>query len=200
MIKRWSTWKELVGRIGRRSRSTTAILLISSMLAIGAGAAVGVVTGGDIGATIPITVSQSLVGEKPDPYNFPSGRKFFSSISDDKTKFSVALEMFRAESLTVLVPLLNRSSGNTVAEFSVVIPNIPSSAEGTPGLSVRVAGSGLVDDVAQISSNIWTFTADAHLNGSSSNPADGLLITFTVARTASSGFFEITGHIQTEEF
>ena len=76
----------------------------------------------------------------------------------------------------------------------------PTTTEGVLGLSIRVTGSGLVDDVAQISPDTWTFTADANLNGVAANPDDGLLVTFTTARTALSGLFEITGRILTVEF
>jgi len=149
---------------------------------------------------VPISVSQALVVDKPQPHGFPPDRAFFGSTTDDHTKFSIALEMFRGESLTVLVPIVNRSSGGAVAEFSVIVPNVPSMVEGVPGLTLRLDGSGVIDDVVRVTPDTWTFTADAGTNGLGSSPPDGILLTFTVAPTAMSGYFEITGRIKTAEF
>ena len=187
--------------VGRwTKRFPTVALLVLAILATGAGAAVGNAMRGDIESKIPITVYQALLVEKPQQYNFPGNRNFFGGTSDDQTKFSIAIEAFRGESLTVLVPIVNRSSGDAVAEFSVILPDVPSQIEGMPGLTLSVTGSGLIEDVVKISPDSWTFTADAGLTGLSANPDDGLLLTFTVAPTAMSGYFEITGRIRTLEY
>ena len=192
----------LLGRIGKliRFRSTTTLLALLAILTTGAGAATGTVLRGDVQGAIPITVSQALVVQKPDPIDFPTGRKFFSSTSDDSTRFSVALELYRGDSLTVLVPIVNRSSGDAVSEFSVVMPEIPSLVEGVLGVSLEAVGSGLIDDLVQVTRDSWTFTADAGASGVEAGPTDGLLITFNVSNTAMAGFFEIDGRVRTLEF
>ena len=185
-------------------RSTTIVLIAVAVLAIGGGAAAGTVMWGGLDARIPITVSQALAAEQPQPQGFASGRKFFGSVSDDQTKFSFALEAYRGDSLTVLVPVINRSSEDTVAEFSITLPEVPTLIEGMPGLRVEVSGSGVMDDVVRISPGSWTFTADAEANGL--NPTvdpttpDGLFITVSVAQTAMSGYYDITGWIRAVEF
>jgi hypothetical protein len=191
-----------VARLAARLRAKwlTLILVVTAAVAVGGGAAAGVVMTGDIKASIPLTVSQALISEKPQPHNFPPGRNFFSSVSDDHTKFSMALEMFRGETLSVIVPIVNRSSGDAVAEFTVTLPDIPSLIEGMPGLTMEASGSGIVDDVVKISPDSWTFTADAAAQGLASTPADGLLLKFTVSPTAMAGFFEITGRVRVLEF
>ncbi|GEM_PF-2590439 len=191
-----------VGRVLRKwgMRSPTILLLALAMLATGAGAAVGNAMRGDIQGKVPITVYQALVVQRPQQWNFPGNRNFFGGTSDDQSKFSIALEAFRGESLTVLVPIVNRSSGDTVAEFSVVMPDIPSQIDGVPGLTLSVVGSGGIDDVVKISPDSWTFTADAGLDGSTPIPPDGLLLTFSVAPTSMSGYFEISGRIRTLEY
>ncbi|MBI2916533.1 MAG: hypothetical protein HYY01_00940 [Chloroflexi bacterium] len=190
----------MLGKLHLSMKSATVIVAVLSVLAVGAGAAAGTVLQGDIQGAVPISVSQALVVDKPQPYNFPPDRSFFGSTSDDRTKFAIALEMYRGESLMVLVPIVNRSSGAAVAEFSVIVPNVPSLVEGVPGLSLQVSGSGVIDDVVRVTSDTWTFTADAGTNGVGSTPGDGILLTFTVAPTAMSGYFEISGRIRTVEF
>ena len=197
------SWQKFTHRITFLRPKTLPILLIGfAVLAVGAGAAVGAVMGGKIEGSIPITVNQALVTEKPQKHlaNFPSTRKFFSTTSDNQAKFSFALDLFRGESLTVLVPIVNRGAGDVVGETTIVMPDIPSLIDGEPGLTVDIVGSGLVDDVVQTSSNVWVFTGHASLNGTTPSTADGLLLTFTVANTTLSGFFEITGSIKTAEF
>lgn len=177
------------------------MLLVLTAIAVGAGAAVGTVMQGDLEANIPITVNQALIAEKPQPGpNFPTNRKFFASTSDDQTKFSLALEMFRGESVTVLVPIVNRSAGDGVAKFEVTLPDIPSLMVGVPGLVLEATGSGVIDDAVKVSPDTWTFTADASSNGLSSTPEDGILVTFKVSSTAMAGFFEITGRVRSTEF
>lgn len=183
-----------------------AVLLGLAALAVAAGAAAGGAMQGDIDGKVPITVSQALVVERPQRSNFPPNRKFFGSTSDDQTKFSIAMEMFRGESLTVLVPIVNRSSGDMVAQLALVIPDVPTGILGLPGLTLQVTGSGKVIDTVQVSPDTWTFTAPALINGLAGSPPptpappDGLLLTFTTAATALSGFFEITGRIRVQEF
>ncbi|MBI4312961.1 MAG: hypothetical protein HY681_14465 [Chloroflexi bacterium] len=181
-------------------RSPTLALIAFAIIATGAGAAVGNAMRGDIEAKVPITVYQALIVEKPQQFNFPDNRNFFGGTSDDQTKFSIAVEAFRGESLSVLVPIINRSSGDAVAEFSVILPDVPSQIEGVPGLVLSVTGSGQVDDVVKISPDSWTFTADAGLDGLAAQPDDGILLTFTIAPTSMSGYFEITGRIRTLEY
>jgi hypothetical protein len=155
---------------------------------------------GDVDAKIPVTVSQALVAEKPVPVAFPPDRKFFGSVSDDQTKFSIALEMFRGDTLTVLVPVVNRSTGETVADFSIVMPEVPTLIEGMQGLTVEVAGSGVIDDVVVVSDDSWTFTVPSAADGLSASPDDGLLLTVSVSQTAMSGQYVITGRVRTIEF
>ncbi len=183
-----------------KTKTVTLILVAVAILAVGAGAAVGTVMRGDLEAKIPVTVEQALIVEKPQAMNFPSGRKFQGSVSDDHTRFGMALEMYRGDTLRVLIPLVNRSSGDTVSQLSVVIPDIPSLIEGKPGLLLSVEGAGLVEDAVKISPDTWTFTSDAGLNGLQAAPPDGLVLTFTVSSTAMSGYFEITGRIKAVEF
>lgn len=111
--------------------------------------------------------------------------------------FSIDIESYQHESLRVLGSIANRSSGNAVANFSIIVPGIPSVVEGVPGLNIGVRGSGRIDDMVRVTLDSWTFTADAQLGGIGATPPDGLLITFTVAPTAMSGFFEITGRVGT---
>lgn len=180
-----------------RSWTIIAALVVFAAIAIGAGAAAGNVMGtGRVDGDIPVTVSQALLAAKPEAQNLPPGRRFFSSTSDDDTKFSFALEMFRGESQTVLVPIRNRSSHDTVAEFSVIVPDVPSLIDGVPGLTIEVAGSGVIDDVVRISPDSWTFTALQLINGS----PDGLLVTVKVAPTSMAGYFEISGRVRSTEF
>jgi hypothetical protein len=190
--------RTLTGR--GRLRTTTLMLIGIAVLAIGGGAAAGTAMRGDVDAKIPVTVSQALVAEKPIPYNFPPGRKFFGSVSDDQTKFSIALEMFRGDTLTVLVPIINRSTGDTVADFSIVMPEVPTLIAGMQGLTVEVAGSGVIDDVVVVSGDSWTFTVDSSADGLNATPDDGLLLTVSVAQTAMSGQYVITGRVRTIEF
>ena len=174
------------------------MLVLFAVVAVGAGAAVGTAMQGEIGAEIPITVRSALIVQPPEATsNFPSNRTIFSSVSDDQGRFSIALETFRGESLTVLVPVVNLGSGQVVGEFSVTMPDIPSLIKDQPGLSLQVTGSGIIDDMVQTSSGSWVFTADPALagTGATGNP-DGLLITFKVSTTATSGFFEINGKIR----
>lgn len=190
----------VLGKLHLSMKSATVIVAVLSVLAVGAGAAAGTVLQGDIQGAVPISVSQALVVDKPQPHNFPPDRSFFGSTSDDHTKFAIALEMHRGESLTALVPIINRSSGAAVAEFSVIVPNVPSMVEGVPGLSLQVGGTGVIDDVVRVTPDTWTFTVEAGVNGAASSPPDGILLIFTVAPTAMSGYFEITGRIKTSEF
>lgn len=183
---------------GGRSRTILIVLGLLAVMAVGAGAAAGAAMGGDITAEIPITVNQALIVQPPvSTGNFPANRTLFSSVSDDQAKFSVALETFRGETLTVLIPVVNQGSGEVVGEFSVTMPDIPSLIEGQPGLSLQVTGSGIIDDMVQTSANSWVFTAHPNLLGTNAtgNP-DGLLVTFKVSTTAMSGFFEINGKIR----
>lgn len=201
MAESISTWQRPLRRLaGMNRKSVTLLLLVLVALAIGGGAATGMVMRGELQTNIPISVSQALIAEKPQPYNFPPNRKFFASTSDDQSRFSIALEMFRGESLTVLVPIVNRSADGTVAEFSVIIPDIPTLIDGEPGLRMDVVGSGRINDVVHATPDSWTFTASTNAKGLASNPPDGLLVTFKVAKTAMSGFFEITGRIRTKEY
>jgi len=188
-------------RLGRRKGSfrwTIALmLLVFCAVAVGAGAAAGSVIGtGTVQGEIPVTVSQALVAERPEAWDFPHDRRFFSSISDDDTKFSFALEMFRSEELSVLVPIVNRSANDTVAEFSITVPDIPSLIGGVPGLTMEVEGSGEIDDVVRISPDSWNFTAPHSTNGT----PDGLRITVKVALTSMAGYFEIAGRVRSTEF
>ncbi len=183
-----------------RLRTTTLMLIGVAVLAIGGGAAAGAAMRGDVDAKIPVTVSQALVAEKPVPVAFPPDRKFFGSVSDDQTKFSIALEMFRGDTLTVLVPVVNRSTGETVADFSIVMPEVPTLIEGMQGLTVEVAGSGVIDDVVVVSDDSWTFTVPSAADGLSASPDDGLLLTVSVSQTAMSGQYVITGRVRTIEF
>jgi len=174
----------------------TLVLIVMAALAVGGGAAVGTVMQGDLQANIPLTVSQALGVGKPEPHDFPAGRKFFSSISSDQTNFSVALEMYRGEALSVLVPVINHSSGDAVAQLSVTMPDVPSLMVGVPGVDLSVMGSGEVTDVVKVSPNTWAFTAKANMASST----DGLLLTFKVSPTAMAGFFNIKGQIRTSNF
>ena len=191
-------WQSLLARWPLRS--TTMALVVLAVLAIGGGAAAGTAMRGELDAKIPLSVSQALVTEKRLPISFATSTPFFSSVSDDQTKFSVALEMFRGDSLTVLVPIINRSTDEAVAEFSIILPDVPTLIEGLPGLTVEATGSGVIDDVLQVSPDSWAFTADAVADGVSASPDDGLLVTVKVAQTAMSGFCEIAGLIRAMEF
>lgn len=181
------------------SRRWGIVLVVGllAILAVGAGAAAGQLLGsGTVTAQNTVAVAQSLSVAKPVPHNFPPGRRFFSSVSDDGTRFSIALELFRGESVSVLVPLVNRSSEDTVARFSVVLPNVPSLIDGNPGLSLDATGSGLIDDVAKDNGTSWSFTLDGGAAGANHSPTDGLILAFSVAPTSMSGYFEVTGRIR----
>ncbi len=190
-------------RLGSRLASARAALIALvglSVLAVGAGAATGVTLRGDIQANIPITVNQALVAQKPILDESPANRRFFSSTTDDQTKFNIVMDVYRGETVEVTVPIVNRSTGSMVSVFSVVMPDVPSAVEGAPGLTLAVKGSGKIVDVAKVTPNEWTYTALAGLEGMD-NPGepDGLTLVIKIAPTAMTGHFEITGRIRVVE-
>jgi hypothetical protein len=182
------------------ARGALVALVGLSVLAVGAGAATGVTLRGDILAEIPITVNQALISQKPILDETPANRRFFSSTTDDQTRFNIVMDVYRGEVVEVTVPIVNRSTGSMVSVFSVVIPDVPSAVEGVPGLTLDVRGSGRVTDVAKVAPGEWTYTAIAGMDGVD-NPGepDGLTLIIKVAPTAMTGHFEITGRIRIVE-
>lgn len=198
-----SNTRRPASRPWRRSWGIVTLVGIVAVLAVGAGAAAGSAMSsgsGMVEGSTTASVGQALMAGKAIPVNLPSDRRFFSSVADDGTKFSVALELIRGETVSVIVPITNRSKGDTVADFAVVMPQVPSLNEGVPGLSLQTNGSGVINDVVSLGPNHWTFTVKGGAAGGQANPVDGLKLTFNVSPTAMAGYFNVTGSIRTEEY
>jgi len=197
-------WQKLLHRLGRvaiASRRAMGgqrqrllhrpllILIILILMTSGAGAAVGTLLMGEITADVHVTVSQALVVAKPvvtHPSGGSWGKPWFSSVKDDRTSFSVAVEVAQGDIFTILVPLVNRGEQDIVVEMTVTPTTTPSQEA---IIKFKAEGSGVIDDVVQVSYYKWKFTLD----GAAAGGSDGVKIQATIDPTAPPGFYEFSG-------
>ena len=169
-------------------------ILIAALLASAAGAAVGTVLNGRIDSIMGITVGQAIVVEQPAVTNLPSTHRTFTSVSDNRTKFSGVAEVYQKESFILEVPIRNNGNQNIVAEMTLTIPS-------GVGITADAYKMGVIDDVVRTGPNTWKFTVGSNANGRDDFPTvDGVKIEVATSATTPPGFYEITGEIHIVEY
>jgi hypothetical protein len=174
-------------------------LLVGCLITVGAGAAVGVVLSGLIEGEISVTVSQAIQVERPtvtktDGTAWP--HPYFTSVSDDKTKFTAAVEVYCGEEFMVNLPIRNQGDSELVAEFT--LSHNPKDEDGK--ITIDVDGSGVIDDVVRISSDTWKFTVDSNAADGTPPTFDGVKITVALGNKVEPGFYHLEGQLQVVEY
>lgn len=172
-------------------------LLIGCLIAVGAGAGVGVVLSGMIMGDIAVTVGQAIQVERPTVTKTNGtawSHPYFTSVSDDKTKFTAAVEAYTGEEFLVSLPIRNLGDSDLVAEFTLAVEPVD------PKVTIDVKGSGVINDVVRISSMTWKFTLDAIANNGTPPTFDGLKITVALGSSATPGFYKLAGQIKLVEY
>ena len=170
--------------------------LIMLIVMSGVGAAVGVVLQEKITAEIPITVGQALMVGKPEvctPCGLPWPHRWFSSVSDDRTAFSAAVEAFQGEEFWIRVPLENRGMQDLVIELYLENSN----SEGD-GITLDCDGEGVIDDVVRIAEDAWKFTLDGGAWGAGGG--DYLMIKVALGDYIEPGFYKLEGYLEPVEY
>jgi len=152
-------------------------LLLMTAIAIGSGAAVGVAMTDEIESMVPVTVRRALLVNTPtfDPpaastsastTGLTASQARFSSVSDNRTKFSAAAEVFAGNSYTIRIPITNLSNGDLVGELRLIPPMTASlvvlrNASSTivetfatsTAITMTATGFGVINDVVQVATD-----------------------------------------------
>jgi hypothetical protein len=179
------------------------LVIIFSLVAVGAGAAAGTVLSGYVEGEVNVSVSQPLQVGKPEIPGLPSGRAWFGAASDDGTQFSAAAQLYQGESATIDVPISNLAEVDHVVEITIVAPILSVPTGGNPAdysINLEVDGSGSapggITDVVRIGPYKWKCTVPAEAQGRSVSPFDGIKITVALGDMVPPGYYELTGQMQ----
>ncbi len=189
--------------IKKLSKNLRLLIIVFSLVAIGAGAAAGTVLSGYVEGEVNVSVSQPLQVQKPEIPGLPAGRAWFGAASDDGTQFSAAAQLFQGESATIDVPVINQAEVDHVVEITITAPILSVPTGGNPAdysINLEVDGSGSipsgVTDVVRVGPYKWKCTVPAEAQGRGSSPFDGIKITVALGDMVPPGYYELTGQMQ----
>jgi hypothetical protein len=180
-------------------KNVKVLIIVLSLIAVGAGAAAGTVLSGQIDGEVNVAVSQPLMVENPSIPGLPSGRAWFGAASDEGTQFSAAAQLYQGESAVIEVPIINKAEVDHVVEITITAPvlSVPSGANPADySINLEVEGSGDITDVVRIGPYKWKCTAPATSQGTGSSPFDGIEITVALGDMVPPGYYELTGQMQ----
>ncbi len=183
----------------RLKKNVKILIIVLSLIAVGAGAAAGTVLSGYVEGEVNVAVSQPLMVENPSIPGLPTGRAWFGAASDEGTQFSAAAQLYQGESATIEVPIINKAEVDHVVEITVVAPVLSVPPGGNPAdysINLEVEGSGAITDVVRIGPYKWKCTAPSVSQGTASLPFDGIEITVALGDMVPPGYYELTGQIQ----
>jgi hypothetical protein len=178
-------------------------LVIACIVTVGAGAAVGTVLTGLIEGDISVSVSQSILVERPtvtDTSGNAWAHRSFTSVSDDKTKFTASAEAYAKETFVINLPVSNLSKSNLNVKLSFL--SIPS------GVTVDVQGNGVISsaNIVRVDANTWKFVVPGGASDGTPPPPstnvnwDGIKIQIALASNVAPGFYELDGQISVTEY
>jgi hypothetical protein len=175
------------------------VILVLSLIAVGAGAAAGTVLAGTVDGEVNVSVSQPLQVQSPSMPGLPSGRAWFGAASDEGTQFSAAAQLYQGESVVIEVPIINQAEVAHVVEITVTAPilTVPTGASPSDySINLDVDGSGVIADVVRIGPYKWKCTTPASSQGRDSSPLDGIKLTVALGDMVPPGYYELTGQLQ----
>ncbi len=180
-------------------RKKLIYILIASIAAVGAGAAVGTVLSGIIKGDISVSVSQAIRIEQPSVTNTdgtPWPHRWLGSVSDDRSNFTATAEAYPKETFQINVSISNLSTNALYVQLT--LSNIAS------GITVAVDGSGSLKmptgSVVQTGSNTWKFTLPAGAADGTPPAFDGIKIKVSLASSLSPGYYLLQGEIKAVEY
>jgi len=103
-------------QIGKKT--IPAWLLVMALTLAGAGAAVGTVLAPKITGEIPVTVSQALLVENVAIKSSTPVDESITTVSDDKTAFTVGVELNNGDYFKFNIPIINESSQDIVGKLT----------------------------------------------------------------------------------
>jgi len=180
-------------------KNVKILIIVFSLIAVGAGAAAGTVLSGQIEGEVNVAVSQPLMVESPSIPGLPSGRAWFGAASNEGTQFSAAAQLYQGESAVIEVPIINKAEVDHVVEITITAPvlSVPSGANAADySINLEVEGSGDIIDVVRIGPYKWKCTTPATSQGTASSPFDGIEITVALGDMVPPGYYELTGMMQ----
>jgi hypothetical protein len=166
-------------------RAIPVWLLILTLVVAGAGAAVGTVLAGQIGGEVPVTVSQALTLDTDDPPDVTGADQAFTSVSDDGTGFTAAIETNTGDDVTITLYPVNHSDEALVAELTLILPD---------GFTASVAGSTHVTNVTRTGLYTWIMDMDTSVAGKGTD--SDLVVTLALADDIDPGFYTIEGTLK----
>ena len=166
-------------------RAIPVWLLVLTLVVAGAGAAVGTVLAGQIGGDVPVTVSQALTMDTDTPPVVSGADQKFTSVSDDGTGFTAAIETNTGDDVTVTLYPVNNSNEALVAKLTLILPD---------GFTASVADSTHVTNVTRTGLYTWKMDMNTSVNGQGSG-AD-LVITLALADDIYPGFYTVEGTLE----
>lgn len=193
--------------------STPKWLLAVLLLAAGSGAAVGPVLASRLLASAALSVTQALsygaivIGDNATAFSGlpgsvlmapPPGARAYVSSSDDKTRFTAAVDLLPTGGrYDMAVPISNRSNSQMRAQLTLDVPDeLLVDVEQIGVFPYAPTTSGLLK-VGRTSFNTWEFTAPGGTQGtdSANRLLNGLVIHVALPTNAPPGFYTLRAQI-----
>ena len=170
-------------RVGRLGMPIWSLALAGAAVVAVAGQAVGPVLQGSVTGSAGLTVEQAVVldeGGVVGVGSLDSTDEGLGVINDEGTSFTAAIELHVGDTVTVTLPIMNKSDASANAILELLPP---------AGVDVEVEPSaGVTLQEAQMAKNNWL------LKVASSN-SETLVITISPKDDLKPGFYTLSGRI-----